>query len=357
MISIDPPAIALGVEKVGFLYQRNVILHDICLNVVPGEIVALLGPSGCGKTTLLKLVAGLLAPAQGCITIGKVTVADASRGTNLPPEKRGIGMVFQDYALWPHMSVARNIAFPLEQLRVPSAERRRRAREVLEHVGLAGYEARRPGELSGGQQQRVALARAIVGRPTLVLFDEPLSNLDQDLRATLAEDISDLMRSQGLTGLYVTHDQAEAFAVARRIAIMQGGSLVQVDTPAEIVKEPATVGVAEFLSLGTIVDARRSGDRWRAHDSGLDLCTGDVGPHERTEAKILLRHGAVQLCARTSEVPARVLRSTFTGYGYRLKVGLGETPVPVEVTVQSDTDIQRGSPVNVRIDSSFFSWF
>lgn len=208
-------------------FGSQTILDGIDLDVPAGTVLALLGPSGCGKSTLLKALAGLLRPESGRIELAGQTVCDER--VHHAPEQRGLGMVFQDYALWPHMSVAQNVAFPLQMRRTPRHERSARVQEALALVGLDGMARRRPADLSGGQQQRVALARAIVARPRLLLFDEPLSNLDRALRATLCTEIGALLARLGTTAVYVTHDHDEAHALAHRIAKMASGRIAQID--------------------------------------------------------------------------------------------------------------------------------
>ncbi|MCA8167227.1 ABC transporter ATP-binding protein [Burkholderia gladioli] len=207
-------------------FGAHTVLDGIDLDVPAGTTLALLGPSGCGKSTLLKLLAGLLQPDEGAVQFGDQIVAEP--GHCLPPEARELGMVFQDYALWPHLTVAGNVAFPLEMRRVPRAERAAAVAQALERVGLGGFSARRPSALSGGQQQRVALARAIVARPRVLLFDEPLSNLDPPLRASLALEIRELLAQLGTTAVYVTHDRAEADTLAHRIVELAQGRVARV---------------------------------------------------------------------------------------------------------------------------------
>jgi len=228
-------------------------VERVDLRVADGEFVALLGPSGCGKTTLLRLVAGFEVPDEGEVRLGDAAVSGA--GWALPPEERGIGMVFQSYALWPHMSVEGNVGFPLRVRRVPGPERRRRVAEALDLVGLGGLFARRPTELSGGQRQRVALARCLAMRPSLILLDEPLANLDAHLREAMQGEFRRLHRQIGATFLYVTHDQAEALALADRVAVMDRGRLEQVAAPERLYREPATEMVAGFIGRGMVVDA------------------------------------------------------------------------------------------------------
>jgi len=218
---------AIAVHQVCYQFGANRVLNHVNLEVPKGTIIALLGPSGCGKSTLLKLLAGLLHPSSGEIHFGDTRVA-AGR-FSLPPEKRSLGMAFQDYALWPHMSVMQNVAFPLQMRGVRGAEQKQRVMATLERVGLADFVARRPAELSGGQQQRVALARAIVAEPQILLFDEPLSNLDRHLRETLCEEMAVLLRQLGTTAVYVTHDPQEAQALAHCVARMAHGQIARLD--------------------------------------------------------------------------------------------------------------------------------
>ncbi|MCS5449532.1 ABC transporter ATP-binding protein [Enterobacter huaxiensis] len=214
---------SITLKSVSYAFGSNTVLHQIDLHIEPGSVVALLGPSGCGKSTLLRLLAGLTQPAAGDIFFGDRQVAKA--GWSLPPEARDIGMVFQDYALWPHMTVAQNVAFPLRMRNIPRQERDARVAQALSRVGLSAFADRKPAGLSGGQQQRVALARAIVAEPRILLFDEPLSNLDSELRESLCQEMTTLLRQLGTTAVYVTHDRREAEILADRIVHLSAGSV------------------------------------------------------------------------------------------------------------------------------------
>lgn len=214
---------SITLKGVSYAFGNNTVLNQIDLHIEAGSVVALLGPSGCGKSTLLRLLAGLAQPADGELHFGDRLVAKA--GWLLPPEARDIGMVFQDYALWPHMTVAQNVAFPLTMRNIPRREREPRVARALTRVGLAEFAGRKPAGLSGGQQQRVALARAIVAEPRILLFDEPLSNLDSELRGSLCQEMATLLRQLGTTAVYVTHDRREAEILADRIVHLSAGSV------------------------------------------------------------------------------------------------------------------------------------
>ncbi|MCE9992900.1 ABC transporter ATP-binding protein [Enterobacter asburiae] len=214
---------SITLKGVSYAFGSNTVLNQIDLHIEAGSVVALLGPSGCGKSTLLRLLAGLAQPADGELHFGDRLVAKA--GWLLPPEARDIGMVFQDYALWPHMTVAQNVAFPLTMRNIPRREREPRVTRALTRVGLAEFAGRKPAGLSGGQQQRVALARAIVAEPRILLFDEPLSNLDSELRGSLCQEMATLLRQLGTTAVYVTHDRREAEILADRIVHLSAGSV------------------------------------------------------------------------------------------------------------------------------------
>ncbi len=247
---------------------RNVVaVNHIQLEVNKGEILTLLGPSGCGKTTTLRCIAGLEKPEEGTIFIdGKPMLSEGF----VVPSKRGIGMVFQNYAVWPHMRVFDNVAYGLKLQKLRKQVIKEKVREIIDSVGLAGLEGRYPGQLSGGQQQRVALARALVRNPKVLLFDEPLSNLDAKLRERMRFEIKSLVRRMHITTVYVTHDQAEAMVISDRIAVMDAGNIVQVDPPEEIYKKPANRFVADFVGTtnfipGEISEVLKEGDLAYVH--------------------------------------------------------------------------------------------
>src|SRR5499426_2755632 len=244
----------ISIERVSKSYGPVAAVRDLSLEIRDREFVTLLGPSGCGKTTLLRLIAGFLAPDRGVIRVDGLPVSSA--GSLVPPERRGMGMVFQNYAIWPHKTVYENVAFGLEVRKVARAEARERVARVLELVNLAGLEGRYPSELSGGQQQRVALARSLVVEPDILLLDEPLSNLDAKLRERMRWELKELQRRTGITFVYVTHDQSEAMALSDRIAVMHAGEIMQVGAPRAVYARPVNKIVADFMGLVNLISGR-----------------------------------------------------------------------------------------------------
>jgi iron(III) transport system ATP-binding protein len=233
--------ISIRIEHLTKRFGATVALDGLDLEIAPGELFFLLGPSGCGKTTLLRSLAGFHLPDAGRILF------DGEDVSQVPPHKRNTGMMFQSYALWPHLTVAQNVAFGLEERKVPRPEIERRVGEALESVRMGAYGARKPNELSGGQQQRVALARALVIRPRCLLLDEPLSNLDARLRLEMREEIRRVCHEFKLTTVYVTHDQKEALSIADRMAVLSAGKVLQAGTPRELYRRPASRAVADFI--------------------------------------------------------------------------------------------------------------
>lgn len=245
------------ISKLCKQYGENVIVDHLDLSIKEGEFISLLGPSGCGKTTTLRMIAGLLKPTSGSIKLGEKELS------SIPTHKRNIGLVFQNYSLFPHLTVFNNIAFGLKRRKVPVSEIKQRVTDVLESVQLSGMEERFPTQLSGGQQQRVALARALVLRPPMVLFDEPLSNLDAKLRQFLRVEIRQLQQKHGFTAIFVTHDQEEAMVLSDRIAVMNKGKIAQLGTPTEIYSNPADSFVADFVgetNMMKINDVKNNAD-------------------------------------------------------------------------------------------------
>ena len=290
-------------------YGLAVAVDDVSLSVEKGESVALLGPSGCGKTTTLRMLAGLIEPHRGSISV------DGAQITKLPAHKRNMGYVFQSYALFPHLTVARNVAFGLEERGVARPEIERRVTEALGMVRLTGMEQRKPRELSGGQQQRVALARSLVIRPSVLLLDESLSNLDAKLRDAMRHEIRSIQRSLGITTLFVTHDQVEALTMCDRIAVMHRGRIAQIGTPEDIYERPATRFVAEFVGRANALPAERGSDgKVSLWGQALPVQAPAAGAFDLFVRPQRMR--IVPLSEPTGDgvrVTGRVLRSVFVG--------------------------------------------
>ncbi|HUF32653.1 MAG TPA: ABC transporter ATP-binding protein [Acidimicrobiales bacterium] len=270
---------AIVVDRISKRFGSVPVLRDVSLRVAPGSVVALLGPSGCGKTTLLRTIAGLEVPDSGTVAVGE-RVLTSSR-TVVPPERRQIGMVFQDWALFPHLSVGRNVAYGLDR----AARRSRRVDETLALVGLAGLADRAPGTLSGGQQQRVALARALAPQPLVLLLDEPFSNLDTSLRVEVRTEVHRLLAELGVTTVFVTHDQEEAFVLGDEVAVMRDGAIEQQATPAEIYAAPASPWVAGFVGDANLVVGTADGEGAATPVGWVPVAGDPTGPR----LEVLLR--------------------------------------------------------------------
>ncbi len=323
---------------------------DVSMTLEAGEIGVLIGPSGCGKTSLLRAVCGLEPVAAGRIRLGEHLLADAARGVHVPPEQRQVGMVFQDYALFPHLSVAENIAYGLHAL--PRPARRQRVEQMLELVDLAPAGTRMPHQLSGGQQQRIALARALAPAPRLLLLDEPFSSLDVDLRERLAHEVRGILKRHGTTALVVTHDQLEGFALADRIGVMHRGRLEQWDAAYALYHRPASRFVAQFIGHGVFAPARvlASGES-RSVQTALGVLndvTGSALPPGclGDQCEVLLRADDV-VHDDASPVKARIERKAFRGanYLYTLRLPGGE---PLLALVPSHHDHPIGDWIGVR---------
>ena len=237
-------------------YNDVVAVDNIGFTIQPGELVTLLGPSGCGKTTTLRAIAGLEDPSAGTIRLGGETVYASAQRRNVPSEKRGLSMVFQSYAIWPHMTVAENVAYGLNVRKLPRAEVDRNVRRVLDLVQMTAYAERPASKLSGGQQQRIAVARAIAFSPTVLLFDEPLSNLDAKLRTEMRVELRELQRRLDITSVYVTHDQEEALAISDRVIVMNRGRIEQIGSPETIYNRPESIFVADFVGAANLIGGR-----------------------------------------------------------------------------------------------------
>ncbi|MGQ3211879.1 MAG: ABC transporter ATP-binding protein [Shinella sp.] len=295
-------------------------VSGLSLDVREGGFLALLGPSGCGKTTVLRMIAGFEAPSDGAIYLGERLLADSEK--SLPPERRNMAMVFQSYALWPHMTVAENVGYPLKVRGVSKDIHRTRIGEALDTVRLADYADRRPADLSGGQRQRVALARCLVTQPDVVLLDEPLANLDRHLRQEMEETFREFHRRSGATMVYVTHDQSEAMALATDIAVMSQGKLLQVAPPEEIYARPEGRLVGGLIGRGAILSlALPDGAPRKIPSQMLHETLDTPSPADRPMADVLVRPEDVQLSGEG--IATRVRASLYEGERYSLTLELG----------------------------------
>ncbi|MBN8928985.1 MAG: hypothetical protein BGO51_04985 [Rhodospirillales bacterium 69-11] len=328
-------------------------IDTVSFTVAAGEIVVLLGPSGCGKTTTLRCVAGLEHPTSGRIVIGGTAYTDPAAGVLVPPRSRNLGMVFQSYAVWPHMTVRQNVAYPLRARKTPRAEQGRAVQEALELVELAAYADRPVTQLSGGQMQRVALARAMVYHPQILLLDEPLSNLDAQLRLRLRDDLRRIIKRAGLTALYVTHDQTEAVVLGDRIGVMRDGKLLQLDTPREIYNRPADLFVAGFTGASNVIEGTVQGSQdgfavVRARSGETLLARHGSGLHDGAAAKVALRPDNITFAPASgpNRFTARVASQHYQGTQtvYELAV-LGTTIEALEVGSAARWDV--GAEVTV----------
>lgn len=340
MTDADPAAPLLTLRNLTKSYGAGLppVLQGLNLQIGAGELVTLLGPSGCGKTTTLRLIAGLEVPDAGQVSLRGQDM------TRLPPEQRGVGLVFQDYALFPHLSVLENVLFGLNHL--PSAERRVRAQETLALVGLTVFETRMPHQLSGGQQQRVALARALATRPALLLLDEPFSNLDAALRHSTRAEVRFILRASGTAALLVTHDQEEALAFSDRVVVMRAGQIEQEGAPPEVYAAPRTAFVANFLGRANLLGGTAQGDF-------AESALGQV-PLVRP------RQGAVVLCLRPEQLTlelglggtAQVLSREFRGpaVAYTVRLGTGSGAQELQVLRPAGEGLHaEGTWVNLRV--------
>ncbi|MCC7327232.1 MAG: ABC transporter ATP-binding protein [Burkholderiales bacterium] len=336
---------ARGIE---LSYGSTRVLRDITLTVEPGEFFALLGPSGSGKSTLLRLIAGFAQHQAGQLLIGGNDV------TGIAPWKRNVGMVFQNYALWPHMTVARNVAFGLEERKLPRDVVRQRTDAALELVGLTGYESRRPNQLSGGQQQRVALARTLAIEPQLLLLDEPLSNLDAKLRVQMRQELLRLHRRLSITTIFVTHDQEEAMTICDRIAVMDQGVIQQIGTPIELFDHPVNRFVAQFVGSLNLFEGNLTAGRFASPTLGECELPPSVERAARSDVHLAFRPHVVRL----NEIPdsdglrleGQIAGSEFMGEFVRYEIRVHQAIVIADQSHARGADrIADGTPVRLSV--------
>ena len=336
---------SLGLERITRKFGDHVAVNDISFEVPSGELLALIGASGSGKTTSLRIAAGYESPDSGRVLF------DGQDITSLPPQKRGFGMVFQHYALFPHMTVGENVAFGLEARGVGKQARMEKAKAALDSVGLQGAAGRTIQSLSGGEQQRVALARALVIEPRALLMDEPLSNLDPTLRQSTRDELRAMLHRVGVPALFVTHDQEDAFAIADRIALIRKGRLLQVGTPEDLYDRPASIDVASFIGRATIVSAEDLGDRVAVTIGGVRRelsATRPAGVEGKlNDPRVVLRPDALEITDDAGSWRGEVVNRRFTGGSavYRIKSADG-----VELEVASgNMSLREGDTAGVHV--------
>jgi spermidine/putrescine transport system ATP-binding protein len=340
----------LRLTDLSLAFGNYVALANLSLAIKEGEFFSLLGPSGCGKTTTLRLIAGFETPDKGAITLGDADI------TQLPPNLRDTNTVFQSYALFPHMTVTENIAYPLRMRGTPKAEIGARVADAIEKVNLGKFADRLPHQMSGGQRQRAALARAIVGRPKILLLDEPLGALDLKLREQMQHVLVDLQKSLGITFIYVTHDQGEALSMSDRIAVMSGGVIQQIGSPEEIYYKPANTFVADFIGKSNRVTL--------AADEGGSLRFGDVrvpAPKTGNPSAIAIRYEALHVAPEKNcdlTFPAKIVRKMFLGSVVEVIVDVAGQLLTSHVPSRKASSLHAGENVNVGVmleDVVFFN--
>ncbi|MGB0098977.1 MAG: ABC transporter ATP-binding protein [Nocardioides sp.] len=340
-----PPRTLLRIDGVGRSFGDVRALDGVSLDIAENEFFALLGPSGCGKTTLLRSIAGFETPDEGDIWLGEDDLLA------LPPHRRPVNLMFQSYALFPHLSVAANIAYGLKRERLPKAEIATRVDEVLETVGMTAQAKRRPAQLSGGQRQRVALARAIVKRPRLLLLDEPLSALDRKVRAEMQLELKRLQHEVGITFVVVTHDQDEAMSMADRIAVLADGRVQQIAGPVELYQEPANLFVADFIGSSNLLAGRVEGDHFVA--PGLGRLPGDRRSVPTGDAHLVVRPEDLRLVEPGAGlVDGTVTELQFQGGVSTVVLTVPGQPRPFLATVSGAAAHERGTTVGLRWESA-----
>jgi iron(III) transport system ATP-binding protein len=364
-MSSEPAVRVVGLDKA---YGPVSAVRDVSFDVAQGELLTLLGPSGCGKTTTMRAIAGLENITRGEIYLKDRLVSSVPRGIHLPPEKRGVGMVFQSYAIWPHMTVFDNVAYPLRCHKVPRADIARRVQHGLNLVDMETYGDRPATRLSGGQQQRVAFARAIVMEPSVLLLDEPLSNLDAKLRVQMRSHIKELQRRTGLTMVYVTHDQGEAMALSDRIIVMNRGRIEQVGTPEDIYERPVSEFVADFVGAinfirGTVIGVESDQNLLQVSTGrGVVSCT--LGPNARPamndQVLMMVRPENINVvnaasgrtgsnCLAVNSMSAEVTSNIYCGE--RRELNIATADFALQVTAPSTIRAGRGAKIHVEFSS------
>lgn len=335
------------IESVSKLFGEVKAVNNFSATVKDGEFVSILGPSGCGKTTMLRMIAGFEKASFGEISIGDQLVSSSSSNKFVPPEKRNIGMVFQSYAVWPHMSVFDNVAYPLKIRRVNKAEIKERTMRALQLVHLEQYAERFPNQLSGGQQQRVALARALVAEPRLLLLDEPLSNLDAKLRESMRFEIKELQKKLNITVIYVTHDQAEAMAMSDRIVVMHAGVIQQVDEPANVYEKPSNQIVADFIGLVNFIEAEVEEGRVLLPEVGMEVA---YQAEFTGKGIVAVRPEHIQLSKSGCGVMGKIVHRLYLGDSTDIRVQINDKVLRIIDKGNAFQDYREGESVCLNFD-------
>ncbi|MDS0258636.1 ABC transporter ATP-binding protein [Haloarcula sp. S1CR25-12] len=353
----DPEETVLSIDGVSKDYGAELAVEELSLSVNDGELLTLLGPSGCGKTTTLRMIAGLEAPSEGTITIAGETVTAADDGAFRKPEERDVGIVFQDYALFPHLTVAENIAFGLDEM--DDVETGERVAELLELVDLEAHDEKMPSQLSGGQQQRVALARSLAPEPDVLLLDEPFSNLDVRLRVEMREEVRRILKRAGVTAISVTHDQEEALSISDRVAIMNDGAIAQIGNPGEVFENPESRFVASFLGQASFLSARVT-DKLETGlgPFPLELLNGPIEAYDGAMIDVLVRPDDLQAMPTTeAKADGYVVHRQYNGpsFIYRVELHSGDVVHCMHNHVET---FEAGQPVEVDLAADHeLAWY
>ncbi len=350
MPPLQTHSVGIELKNIDLSYGNTRVIKDVSLSIKQGEFFAFLGPSGCGKSTLLRLIAGFEHCQKGQVFLGDEEVSA------LPPWKRQVGMVFQNYALWPHMTIYKNVAFGLEERKLPKNEINQRVKDVLELVGLQDYAERRPNQLSGGQQQRVALARTLVIEPKVLLLDEPLSNLDATLRVHMRQELLELQRKLSLTTIFVTHDQEEANTTADRIAVLKDGIVQQIGAPMELYDHPDNLFVAQFLGSANVIQGTLSKQsNYTLFDDGKGMQISLQSSDIEGSKSIVLRPQNLALCeaeSNTADLQGQVKIREFLGNIVRYEIQVGRQQLIVDEMYSFDNvPAETGSTVGLTINN------
>jgi len=353
----DPERTVLSIDGVSKEYGRELAVEDLSLSVKDGELLTLLGPSGCGKTTTLRMIAGLEEPSSGTITIADETVTADADGPFKKPEERDVGIVFQDYALFPHLTVGENIAFGLDEM--DDEETDARVSELLELVDLQAHEEKMPNQLSGGQQQRVALARSLAPEPDVLLLDEPFSNLDVRLRVEMREEVRRILKRAGVTAISVTHDQEEALSISDRVAIMNDGAIAQIGNPGEVFENPESRFVASFLGQASFLSARVTDKLETGLGSfGLELLNGPIEAYDGAMIDVLVRPDDLQAMPSSEpKADGYVVHRQYNGpnFIYRVELHSGDVVHCMHNHVET---FEAGQPVEVDLAADHeLAWY